>query len=72
MPLTGDFRETVRERAQREPRFRKALLREAIERTLSGDEKTGRAIWRNYVEATAIPIDSLMRMFGLNSNTSEF
>jgi len=44
MPLTKDFRETIRERAQREPRFRKALLREAIELMLSGDEKTGRAI----------------------------
>jgi hypothetical protein len=44
MALTKDFRETIRERAQREPRFRRALLREAIELMLSGDEKTGRAI----------------------------
>src|ERR1035441_7460109 len=47
MPLTKAFRETIRERAQREPRFRKALLREAIELMLSGDEKTGRAILRS-------------------------
>jgi hypothetical protein len=69
-----DFRETIRERAQREPRFRKALLREAIELMLSGDEKTGRATLRNYInatvgfrqleEATSIPATSLMRMFG--------
>ena len=52
MPLTKDFRETIRERAQREPRFRKALLREAIELMLSGDEKTGCAILRNYINAT--------------------
>jgi ribosomal protein L13 len=52
MALTKDFRETIRERAQREPRFRKALLREAIELMLSGDEKTGRAILRNYINAT--------------------
>ena len=49
MALTKDFRETIRERAQQEPRFRKALLREAIELMLSGDEKTGRAILRNYI-----------------------
>ena len=32
--------------------FRKALLRKAIELMLSGDEKTGRAILRNYINAT--------------------
>jgi hypothetical protein len=52
MVLPKDFRETIRERAQREPRFRRALLREAIELMLSGDEKTGRAILRNYINAT--------------------
>jgi putative component of toxin-antitoxin plasmid stabilization module len=80
MPLTKDFRETIRERAQQEPRFRRALLREAIELMLSGDEKTGRAILRNYInatvgfrhleEATSIPANSLMRMFGPNGNPS--
>ena len=80
MPLTKDFRETIRERAQREPRFRKALLREAIELMLSGDEKTGRAILRNYINATvgfrqlevatSIPANSLMRMFGPKGNPS--
>ena len=80
MALTKDFRETIRERAQREPRFRKALLREAIELMLSSDEKTGRAILRNYInatvgfrrleDATSIPASSLMRMFGPNGNPS--
>src|ERR1035438_6232263 len=80
MALTKDFRETIRERAQQEPKFRKALLREAIELMLSGDEKTGRAILRNYInatigfrqleEATSIPANSLMRMFGPNGNPS--
>jgi hypothetical protein len=49
--VPGEFRKTIRERAQREPRFRRALLREAIELMLSGDEKTGRAILRNYINA---------------------
>lgn len=80
MALTKDFRETVRERAQREPRFRQALLREAIELMLAGDEKTGRAILRNYINATlgfqqleaatSIPANSLMRMLGPKGNPS--
>lgn len=80
MPLTRDFRETIRERAQREPKFRRALLREAIELMLSGDEQTGRAILRNYINATvgfqeleratSIPATSLMRMFGPKGNPS--
>ena len=80
MALTRDFRETIRERAQREPRFRQALLREAIELMLAGDERTGRAILRNYINATAgfqqlqaatsIPASSLMRMFGPKGNPS--
>ncbi len=75
-----DFRETIRDRAQKEPKFRKALLREAIELMLSGDEKTRRAILRNYInatvgfrqlaEATSLPADSLIRMFGPNGNPS--
>jgi len=52
MALTKDFREAIRERAQREPALRKALLREATELMLSGDEKTGRSILRNYINAT--------------------
>ena len=62
------------------PQFRKALLREAIELMLSGDEQTGRAILRNYINATvgfqqleaatSIPATSLMRMFGPNGNPS--
>jgi hypothetical protein len=71
---------SIRERAQQEPQFGKALLREAIELMLSGDEKTGRTILRNYInatvglrrleEATPIPASSLMRMFGPNGNPS--
>ena len=53
MPLTKDFRETIRDRAQQEPRFRKALLREAIELMLSGDEKTGRASLHNTLATTS-------------------
>jgi DNA-binding phage protein len=80
MALTRDFRETIRERAQREPAFRQALLREGIELLASGDFATGRAILRNYINAsigfpelarkTNISSPSLQRMFGPNGNPS--
>src|ERR1035441_5759808 len=68
MPLTKDFRETIRDRAQQDPRFRKALLREAIELMLSGDEKTGRAILRNYINAT-VGFRQLAEATSLPANT---
>ena len=52
MPLTHDFKETVRARAQRDPDFRQALLREAVECVINGDLETGKAVLRNYVNAT--------------------
>jgi hypothetical protein len=80
MALTKSFRETVRERAQREPAFRRALLREAVEQMLSGDVDTGKSLVRNYINATVgfqelartvrTPAPSLMRMFGPKGNPS--
>lgn len=52
MALTRDFRETIRERAQREPAFRQSLLREGMQLINNGDFSTGRAILRNYINAT--------------------
>ena len=45
MPLTRSFRETVRARAQRDPDFREALLREGIQCFLSGDIETGSVMY---------------------------
>jgi DNA-binding phage protein len=80
MPLTHDFKETVRARAQRDPNFRRALLREAIECIINGDLPTGKAVLRDYVNATVgfqklerrtdIPAKSLMRMLGPNGSPS--
>lgn len=80
MALTKDFRETVRARAQHQPAFRRALLEEAIERLLAGDVHTGKALVRNYINATVgfqnlarkidTPAPSLMRMFGPKGNPS--
>jgi hypothetical protein len=52
MVLTRDFRDTIRERAQREPAFRQSLLREGLQLINSGDFATGRAVLRNYIDAT--------------------
>ena len=78
MALTRDFKETVRARVARDPKFRKELLREAIECMIAGDLATGRTILRDYVnatvgftglaEATHIPSKSLMRMLGPSGN----
>ncbi|MFN3319202.1 transcriptional regulator [Rhizobium sp. TH135] len=78
MALTRDFKETVRDRAQSDPAFRAALLSEAIELLLSGDVETGRALLRDYINATigfielgqksGLPPKSLMRMFGPSGN----
>jgi DNA-binding phage protein len=80
MPLTIDFRETIRERVQRDAVFQRGFLQEAIELMLSGDVKTGQKIIRNYINATVgfrdlaeqihIPEKSLMRMFGPKGNPS--
>jgi DNA-binding phage protein len=80
MPLTHDFKETIRARAQREPKFRQALLREAVESYLTGDLETGKSLLRDYVNATIgfqaleeqteIPVKSLMRMLGPKGSPS--
>jgi hypothetical protein len=80
MALTKDFRETIRNRAQHDAVFRRALLQEAVELLLSGDVETGQALVRNYINATVgfqelartvhKPAPSLMRMFGPKGNPS--
>ena len=52
MALTKSFKETVRARAQRDPDFRLALIREAIENLVDGDVETGLSILGDYVNAT--------------------
>ena len=80
MPLNHDFKETIRARAQCDPDFRQALLREAVECVINGDLGTGKAVLRDYVNATVgfqklekrtqIPAKSLMRMLGPKGSPS--
>jgi hypothetical protein len=63
MPLTQNFRDTVRTRAEREPAFRRALLQEAVHALLQGETDEGRAALRAYINAT-IGFDRLGEMLG--------
>ena len=78
MALTREFKETIQARVQRDPAFREELLKEGLECLLSGDVDTGKAVLRDYINAT-IGFDelsdltdkspkSLMRMFGPKGN----
>jgi hypothetical protein len=53
MALTRDFRETILARAHCEPRYREALLTEAINAYLAGDTATGKSILRDLVTGPA-------------------
>jgi hypothetical protein len=78
MVLTRDFKETIKNRIERDPAFREELLKEGIECLLVGDMDTGKAILRDYINATigfdalgtvtAKSPKSLMRMFGPKGN----
>jgi hypothetical protein len=52
MPLTHDFKETIRTRAQSDTDFRLALLREAVECLINGDLAVGKSVLRDYIHAT--------------------
>jgi hypothetical protein len=78
VPLTREFKETVQARIKRDHKYRKELLREGVECLLTGDLDTGKAILRDYINATIgfeelsrltkRPAKSLMRMLGPSGN----
>jgi len=78
MPLTREFKETVQARLRSDRRFRKELLREGVECLLAGDLDTGKAMLRDYINATIgfeelsrrtkTPAKSLMRMLSPSGN----
>lgn len=78
MPLTREFKDTVQVRLRSDRRYRSELLREGVECLLAGDLDTGKAILRDYVNATigfeelsrrtGRPAKSLMRMLGPGGN----
>ena len=52
MALTRDFKQTVKARVERDPAFRAALLSEAVQEMLGGDMDVGKAVLRDYINAT--------------------
>lgn len=78
MPLTRNFKETVKVRTDRDPAFRIGLFQEALDAFLEGDVETGKIVLRDYVNAT-VGFDglgealdknpkNLMRMLGPKGN----
>jgi DNA-binding phage protein len=80
MTMTRDFKETVKDRAGRDPAFAKALLDEAAKLFLNGEAQTARLILRDLVNAslgfetlaeeTNRPSKSLHRMLSDKGNPS--
>ena len=68
MALTRDFKETVAARVQKDARFRRALLAEAVETLLGGDLGTGKALLRDYINAT-IGFEALAKEIGKDSKS---
>src|SRR5207244_3097770 len=78
MGLTRDFKQTTYARAQRDAAFRKALLTEAVNAYLSGDETIGKAVLKDFINATIgfeklatlvkVPSKSLHRMLSATRN----
>ena len=77
---TRDFIESVRERAQSDPDFGKALLREAMSCMLNGEPKIGRLLLHDYADAvigfddlsqkTGKPIEDLEHMLSRDGDPS--
>ena len=78
MPLTRNFKKTIQARIKSDSVFREEMLKEGIDRLLSGDVETGKAVLRDYINATIgfqalgglteKSPKSLMRMFGPKGN----
>ena len=61
MPLTREFKETVQARIKAGPKIPEGTPREGVESLLAGDLDTGKAILRDYINAT-IGFEELSRV----------
>jgi predicted transcriptional regulator len=78
MAITKSFRETIMKRAEKDASFRREMLIEAINELLAGDLDAGKAILRDYINATITfeglaekvnkPAKSIHRMLGSRGN----
>jgi DNA-binding phage protein len=77
-PLAAPFDDIVRDRAARDVKFRRGLLREAMDCLLASEIGPAKSMLRNYINATIgfeglsvrtkIPSKSLYRMFSRTGN----
>jgi hypothetical protein len=78
MALTKSFNETVKAHLKKSEKYRRALLREALDAMLGGDLETGKSLLRKYINGTVGFVElgaelgrspkTLMRMFGPSGN----
>jgi DNA-binding phage protein len=78
MPLSREFNQTIRERAERDPAFRLAMLQEALSALDVGEAFDAKILLRDFInatlgfpalgEATGHHPKSLMRMFSPKGN----
>lgn len=52
MPITQKFRTTILTRAASDANFRRLMLTEAVNEMLAGDMEAGKAMLRDYINAT--------------------
>ncbi|MBI1811399.1 MAG: transcriptional regulator, partial [Nitrospirae bacterium] len=52
MAITRRFRETIFKRVEKDSKFRRQMLIEAVNELLIGDLEAGKAILRDYINAT--------------------
>ena len=78
MALTRDFKSAIRDRAQKDAEFRKALLIEAVNSLLAGEIDPAKSLLKDYINASILfePLakrvdknsKSLQRMFSARGN----
>lgn len=78
MALTRDYKETIKERAAKDPHFAASLMNEAVTAFLEGEPETARIILRELVNSTigfeylaqqlGKPGKSVHRMLSLHGN----
>lgn len=78
MPLTREFKDTVKRRVQRDPDFRAELIIEATNAFLENNIEAGKALLRDYLNATELLAEiakdldlnekSIRRMLGPKGN----
>lgn len=66
MPLTREFIDTIKSRADESPKFRRLMLANAIEHLISDEPDVGRLLLRDYVKAT-MGFEELSRLLDMSS-----